>query len=298
MRLPQRAANHLRAVILCFVAVLSAAAGNPWNQKKSSEWTSADALVLITHSPWAVTAKLKCGNPLAPCEGARLPPEPAQQPHVGDNRPITPGPPALPGDTGPVFVPGLSKCVGTSGVCEAQADEAKEKLQKRFPPVQGNMQIPPPLGGTVIVLWESAVPVQVAKAKLGIAGTTNRRAGNFYVVSVIGYPMLSAVGQATNLSQPLSSGSKQLIQRSAVLSVKGKHPISAVDVELEGNESAMSVTFFFPADQAIQAIDKKVLFSMQVLLGDIVEAEFTLKDMVYEGKQAISDDGSRMSSQH
>jgi len=87
------------------------------------------------------------------------------------------------------------------------------------------------------------------------------------------------------------------------LSVKGKHPISAhpisaVDVEVGGSDSAMNVRYFFPTDDPLRAAEKKVTFRMQVVLGDIVEAEFALKDMVFEGKQAISDGGSATSSQH
>lgn len=290
----RRSKTHcpFKIACVCMLMVSFAAAGDPWNQKKSSEWTPADALVVISHSPWAITAKLKCGNPLMPCEGVHLPPEPAQQPHVGDARPVPLSPPPVPGDIQPVFVPGLSKCVGTSGFCESQADESKQKLQQRFPPAQGKIEIPAPLEGTVIVLWESALPVQVAKAKLGVSDTSNRLAAGSYVVSVIGYPMHSAIGQSLNLSQPLPAGIKQLIQQSAVMIPKGKQAIIASDIEIEGSENAMNVRFFFPTDQAIQSTDKKVLFRMQVLLGDIVEAEFTLKSMVYESKPAISDYGS------
>ena len=240
---------------------------------------------------------MQCGNPLANCDGARFPPEPAHEAHVGDGRPITPNPPSLPSITEPTFIPGLSKCVGTPGFCEAQATEAKQQLEKQFPPGKIRIGIPPPVKGTVIVLWESSPPVRVAEAKLGIATTSNRRATESYVVSVMGYPMLFALGQAIDPRQPLPSGVKQLIQQSALLTVKDKHPISAVDVELEGSENAMNVRFFFPADPPIQTNDKKVVLRMQVLLGDVVEAEFALKDMVYEGKQAISEETSVGASQ-
>ena len=49
----------------------------------------------------------------------------------------------------------------------------------------------------------------------------------------------------------------------------------------------MTIRFFFPMDPPIQASDKEILCRMQVLLGDTVEAKFTLKNMVYEGKLAI-----------
>jgi hypothetical protein len=175
-----------------------------------------------------------------PCTDATWPSAPLPEPHVGDGRPITPALSPIPSNPEPVPIPGLSKCVGTSGFCEAQAEEAK----KRFPSAPVKMEIPSPLQGTVTVLWESATPVRAAKEKLGIADTSNRPAAGCYVVSVIGYPMQSAIGEALNASQPLPVGIKQLIQQSAVLIPKGRQPIIASDVEIGGSENAMNVRFF------------------------------------------------------
>lgn len=277
----------------CILTAIAVAAGDPWNQKKSSEWTAADAQLVITRSPWAIAAKLQCGNPLTPCNVGQRAPEAASQPHVQDGHPVTPPPldPSTIMDPGPVFLPGLSKCVGSDLVCHPPGQD--EKLEKTLEKmgvhrVSGPMTVPPSLQGAAIVLWESAAPVQAAKSILGLANTNNRLAANSYVISVIGYPMRSAVGKDVSLEQPLSARTKNVILQSAELSLKGKHPVQAAGAEVEGTEELMNVRFFFPGDASITGNDRSVQFRMQVVLGDIVEATFNPRSMVFEGKPAIS----------
>lgn len=277
----------------CILAATLALAGDPWNQKKSSEWTPADARLVVTRSPWAVPAKLQCGNPLT-CNVAPRPPEAGSQPHVQDGHPIIPPPidPQTILDPSPVFLPGLSTCVGSEQVCNPP--DREEKLQKTLEkmgthPISEPMTVPPSLQATAIVLWENAAPVQTARTILGFTNATNHHAANSYVISVIGYPMQSALGQEFDLKQALPGGIKNVIQQSATLTPRGKHSIQATDVEVEGSGNAMNVRFFFPEDEAIKVDDKSAQFKMQVLLGDIVEATFNLKTMTYAGKPAISD---------
>jgi hypothetical protein len=277
----------------CILAATVVAASGPRNQKKPREWTAADAELVITRSPWAIPAKLQCGNPLMPCNGAQRTPEPASQPHIQDGHPITPPPldPSSILDPGPVFIPGLSKCFGSEQICHPP--DADEKLKKELDkmgahPVSGPMTVPPSFQGAAIVLWESAAPVQSAKSILGLARTNNRLAANSYVISVIGYPMRSAVGEDISLKQPLLARTKNVILQSAELILKDKHPLQADDIEIEGTEEVMNVRFFFPADSSITVNDRSVQFRMQVLSGEIVEATFNTRSMVYEGKPAIS----------
>lgn len=254
----------------------------------------ADAQLVITHSPWAIPAKLKCGNPLVSCDGAFRPPEPVSQPHVGDARPIAPHPLPDPGTLDPttVPIPGMSVCVGSDQICHPpDLDKRVSEIQERLGVSQTSvaMTVPPSLQGAVIVLWESAAPVRAAKAMLGLAATSNRRAAGSYVVSVIGYPMQTAIGQQLDLKQPLSAEIRSVIQQSAKLTPKGRHPIEASEIEIEGTCNALNVRFFFPAEEVIAATDKTVQFRMQVLFGDIVEADFSPKAMIYAGKPAISE---------
>jgi hypothetical protein len=279
---------------ICVAMVTLAAAGDPWNQKKSSEWTDADAQLVITRSPWAIPTKLQCGNPLASCKGPFHPPDAAPQPHVADARPIEPSPLPTSGtlDPGPVMIPGASVCVGSEQVCHPpDYDKRVAEIQKRLgvQPSSVTMAVPPSLRDTVIVLWESAAPVRTAKAKLGVIDTTNQRATSSYVVSVIGYPMQTAIGHDLDLKRPLPAQIRSIVQQSGSLILKGRHPIEASDIEIEGTENAMNVRFFFPNDGAISTNEKSVQFRMQVLLGDIVEANFLPKTMVYEGKSAVAD---------
>lgn len=44
--------------------------------------------------------------------------------------------------------------------------------------------------------------------------------------------------------------------------------------------------FFFPRQQTIQAGDKEVIFRFE-MLDTLVEAKFSLKEMVYRGQSAL-----------
>jgi hypothetical protein len=188
------------------------------------------------------------------------------------------------------MIPGMGVCIGSDTVCHPpDLDKRVAEIQKQLgvSPVPITLTVPASLQGAVIVLWESAVPVRAAKVKLGVADTTNQRAAGSYVVSVIGYPMQTAIGQELDLKRPLSAPIRNIILQSGVLVLKGKHPIEASEIEVEGTANAMNVRYFFPADGSISASEKSVQFRMQVGFGDIVEADFSPKTMVYEGKPAI-----------
>jgi hypothetical protein len=77
---------------------------------------------------------------------------------------------------------------------------------------------------------------------------------------------------------------RQVIKESAVLLRNGKDRVEASDVSfIETNEAI--VRFFFPRQQAIQAGGKEVIFRFE-MLDTLVEAKFSLKEMVYRGQPA------------
>jgi hypothetical protein len=194
-------------------------------------------------------------------------------------------------DPTPVMIPGMGVCVGSDQICHPpDADKKLAEIQKKLGVSPGaSMTIPASLQGAVIVLWESAAPVRAAKVKLGLTDTTNKQAAGSYVISVVGYPMQKAIGQELDLKRPVSASVRNIILQSGVLVLKGKHPLEASDIEVEGTANAMNVRYFFPVDGRISASEKSVQFRMQVALGDIVEADFSPKTMVYEGRSAMSD---------
>ena len=250
--------------------------------QKATDRSAADALRLISRSPWAIQTKLKSGNPLL--HEAVLPPDVVPPPNIDGLSTVRkqqdseidslehPNTRFIPlfgiGFGSPIA--NSSDLPGTAKAKPNPAEPAPEKLE--------SLALP---SGTVLVLWDSALPVREAKRKLGISDTGNPHAADSYVVSVIGYSL------AVDL--PVKPELKKMIMDSAALIPRGSQPLTATDVELGGSPSAMILRYFFPRQKSIQQDDKQVLFQMQVGLSGLVEATFILRNMLYDGKLAIAD---------
>jgi len=131
--------------------------------------------------------------------------------------------------------------------------------------------------GTVIVLWESAEPIREAKTSLAIAETANAQLQDAIMVSVIGHPLLREVNPSISM--------KPMIRDSAVLLRNGKNSVPAVDVAfVEANDSI--IRFYFPRQGTVQPEDKEIKFRFEIQ-DTVVEAKFSLKDMVFQGKAAL-----------
>src|SRR5690349_14875041 len=275
-----------RLLVILATAVLN----NQSNANDTKPLDQMSALRLITRSPWAIQTKLKSSNPL-----------------VHESTPIAPI----------VSPPDIGSFEAIRKKQDAQADALEHPAEMttvpflnlgagyeigEVPNALGSIKPKPILNpaeaspekhdslalpqGTVLVLWDSARPVIQAKESLGISDTSNVRASDSYVVSVVGYSL------ATDL--PLNA-LKNTILQSAVLIPHGREAITATDVELTGSSVALTLRYFFPK-RSIELSDKDVQFQMQVGLAGLVETTFVLKNMFYEGKLAIADYSPRAPS--
>ena len=136
---------------------------------------------------------------------------------------------------------------------------------------------------TLVVRWQSALPMRqaIAKQKFGSEAGTSPESKKlldgdqkYYAVLVSGLP-----GRMLGASDDMKSN----LLKATTLSVKGKDPISAADLQTAGNEQKAVVMFFFPRTSPIDADDKEVEFSSK--FGPIiVKQKFKLKEMVFNGK--------------
>ena len=134
---------------------------------------------------------------------------------------------------------------------------------------------PPPM---TTIVWDSAAPVHEARVKLEQKDWAELRAKDFYVVSIVGFPMRGQQPNAEQMRKRLASA--------AILERKGKDPIAAADVGFVKSGEKLTVVFLFPRTTAIETTDKEVTFQFK---GGPMEAKakFPLKDMMYGGKLAL-----------
>jgi hypothetical protein len=249
----------------------------PQVQAPSPALTESQARKLLADSAWAKRAKLRSAirtqTPLPP--------------------PENPG--AQPGGLGPGG-PG-------HGVVAPASEQLAKQAEGKYQPMPcagwgvGSMSVPSPTSeeckaawqsvsavksaglpeGTVIVLWESAEPVREAKTSLAITETANTKLQDAIIVSVIGHPVLREINPASSM--------KPMIRDSAVLLPNGKNNVPAMDVSfVEANDSI--IRFYFPRQGTVQPGDKEMIFRFEIQQ-TVVEAKFSLKDMVFRGKPAL-----------
>jgi len=141
-----------------------------------------------------------------------------------------------------------------------------------------------PSGVTVTLLWQTALPVKQALAKRRFgseAGTSPdakaivERVDQVYVLTLIGMPGF-AVGAA-------QGDKKAALLESTTVSVNGKPPLKAVDVQISGGRGTANVSFLFPKTTTFTAEDKEMEFSSK-FDKTTVKHKFKLKDMVFNGK--------------
>jgi hypothetical protein len=245
--------------------------------KPAPEWTESEARKMLSDSPWAKRSKVR---------SAAKPVTPAQPPENTTASTITFGPGGgtkstlpTPADianqrfNGPHVLPCLGWGVGFLATPSPTSEECKAAWQSAD--LVMNSGLP---SGSVIVLWESAVPVREAKNRLAITGSSGTPPNDAIIIQMIAHPLLRQIN--TN-SVPM----RQMIKDSAVLLRNGKSRVEASDVAfIETNETV--VRFFFPRQQTIQPGDKEVIFRFE-MLDTLAEAKFSLREMVYRGQPSL-----------
>jgi hypothetical protein len=139
-------------------------------------------------------------------------------------------------------------------------------------------------GVTVTLLWQTAMPVRqaLAKRKFGAeAGTSPEakaaleRVDQVYVLTLIGMPGFT-LGAA-------QGERKVALLDSTMLTVAGKPPLKAVDVQVSGGRGTGNVSFLFPKTTTFTVEDKEMEFFSKFDKTPI-KKKFKLKDMVFNGK--------------
>jgi hypothetical protein len=137
---------------------------------------------------------------------------------------------------------------------------------------------------TLTVCWRTALPVREALVtkKFGAEAATSPDAKkllevsqNFYGIVVTGLPARSINANSDKM--------KAMVLQGTTLSVKGRDPIAASDLQTGGNERNAVVLFLFPKTSPLSLDDKEVEFTSR--LGPlVVRQKFHLKEMVFNGK--------------
>jgi hypothetical protein len=141
-----------------------------------------------------------------------------------------------------------------------------------------------PSGIPVTLFWQTALPIKQAliKRQYGAeAGTSPEakakldRVDQVYVLTLAGVPgfMLGAA----------QGERKATLLDLTTMTVSGKPPLKAVDVQVSGGRGTGNVSFLFPKTATLTVEDKEVEFSTKFDKTP-VKHKFKLKDMVFNGK--------------
>ena len=140
------------------------------------------------------------------------------------------------------------------------------------------------MGTSVTLIWQTALPVKqaIVKRQYGAeAGTSPEakakleRPDQFYVLTLGGMPG-SMLGAA-------QGDRKAALLDTAMITVNGKPPLKAVDVQATGGRGPATVSFLFPRTTTFTVEDKEMEFSSK-FDKVVIKKKFKLKDMVFNGK--------------
>ena len=237
----------MKKISLLLLAVATCAwAADFWQTKPYTEWTDKETQRIQTSSPWSKQVPLSIGG----------------------------------GGGGPDTSRGKRGAGGVDSETGMGVGSNPRPNQKEVDS-QGQSG-----GGTpqvIYVSWRSALAFRqaVAKAKFGDEAATSADAKKmvdeepkFYLIMISGLS-----GRALRGGDKM----KESLIPNTSLTVKGKDPIQATDVQTGGNEQRPVVVFVFPRTSPFTLDDKDVEFSTK--LGSIVvKQKFHLKDMVLNGK--------------
>jgi hypothetical protein len=240
--------------ISLFLAVL--ASGQFWHKKEFADWNDQEVQKILRDSPWARPVLISF----------EISSSPVMQ-RSRDNREITTS-------------AGSSR---DSSCCQdAMPDKSAMRAgvgDARIPDVS-----PQSATLTVIVRWQSALPVRqaIVKTRFGSEVNTSSEAAKllesepqFHVVGVIGLP-------AQAMQQK-----REEIKTDAFLRIKGKPPLGAADVLASQEAGSVNLYLLFPktgaAGNFITTQDQEVEVGLKLGSRNI-RRKFKVKDMVYKGK--------------
>lgn len=240
--------------VLLFLCALCMWAADFWTTKPFTEWNEKEIQKVLTDSPWTgkvtISGGLSAGAPDIGGGGGR----------GGGRGGRNSGPQ---GDS-TTADPGIDGGGGGGG---------------------GGFAGGGPSGVSVMLLWQTALPVKQAliKRQYGAEAGTSPEAkakldhqDQVYVLTLIGMPRFT-LGAA-------QGDKKAALLDATMLTVKGKPPLKAADVQVSGaGRGGGNVSFLFPKTTAFTAEDKDLEFSSKFDQTP-VKKKFKLKDMVFNGK--------------
>lgn len=240
--------KHLPALLISSAVLLTAA--DVWNSKAYTEWSEKDLQKIMNDSPWAKrTSVLSINGPTAPGVGASS--------AGGGGRGGRGGGPSFGND-----------------------DSAPAPLSEKGNAGAASVVDMP--SAQVVVSWPAALPLKqaVAKAKYGKeAGTSPEakafleREEQYYIVEVNPLQFRGRTGDDF----------REALLKSAVLNIKGKDSIHAMDVQVNPHGRTLDLFFLFPRQRVLTLEDNEVEFSAKA--GEVpIKQRFKLKEMVFNGK--------------
>ncbi len=253
----------MRRALLLFAAVLMlallAAAGDPWKEKKYTEWTDKDVQKLLTDSPWGRLVILRMGGPAAPDMSS------------GGGRGM-PGGGAI--DAGEAGGGGFGEAGGGGfGGGGGRGGRGGRGGGTSGSSAAGEIRL--------FVRWQSSLPVRQALARNQLISgrITQERADQFvsqkpgkYVVAVSGLPRMAMGG-----------ASLEKVKGATRLKIGSGETLNLEDVRVSQGD-AVELYFFFPR---VAELDPAVAKSVEFIttLGRLeVRRKFNLKDMMFDGK--------------
>ena len=149
----------------------------------------------------------------------------------------------------------------------------------------------------VVLRWESALPVQHALLRERGRDADEPKAADDasqknYVIAVMGLQLPGRRGGSDpddldqDRSDQRNDDKRSMLLDAAQLVPKGRAPIAAEDVQMEGRNGSTAIRFLFPKTRPISADEKEVNFHFETR-GLKVEHKFHLGDMNYLGKLAL-----------
>jgi len=250
----------MKKLAMLAAAAVSLWAADFWVAKPYTDWSMKEAQKIIGDSPWARRTDV-------PLE-VRMPPASSQSDRGRGGR-------GGGGDIGSADG-GLSGGAGLAGGRGGPGGAA---------PNDGPMT----QTASVLLIWQTALPVKqaLAKAKYGAEAGTSAEAKAF-LEREEQYFVLNMSGLPANLARAAEGDNKAGLLKLTSLSVKGKDPVAAMDVQISKREKAVDAMFVFPrmmpGSPAPFSVDDRELEFSTKFDKTPVRYRFKLKDMVYHGK--------------
>lgn len=241
---------------LLFLCVLCIWAADFWTTKPFTEWSDKEVQKIISDSPWSAKVTVAGGIGGGPAGIAETAGTGRSGRGGGGGRGGGPQGDSTTAD------PGIDGGGGGGGGFGGGA----------------------PGGVNITLVWLTATPVKqaMARRKYGAeAGTSPEakaaleRVDQFYVLTLSGVPgfMLGAA----------QGDRKAVLLDSAMLTVNGKPPLKAADVQVSGGRGTGNVAFLFPKTATFTAEDKELEFFSK-FDKTVIKHKFKLKDMMFNGK--------------